>query len=302
KWMWMDEGLNTYLHQRTLAERYPTWKSTTPKDIIKYMSGDRSILRPTMTNSDNDILTQMGANFYQKPTVGFQMLRNTIVGKELFDKAFKEYANRWKFKHPNPSDLFRTLEDQTAVDLDWFWKGWYYTTEVVDVDLAQVKWFQIDDPETSVENKNRKGKIVKISGNGKAKSNNDFSSGPEVIQMLPSADSEYRQFLSRVNEAEIREQLKDKHIYELTFQNKGGLVMPVIIYWTYADGSTEREVLPAEIWRHNEAEVRKTFLKSKEVTTIEIDPNQELPDVNLDNNTFPRLENNSRFDQFSEGN
>jgi len=124
KWMWMDEGLNTYLHQRTLAERYPDWKSTRPKDIVPFMQGDQTTLRPIMTNSDNDLLFQMGNNFYQKPTVGFQMLRETIVGKELFDAAFQDYANRWKYKHPNPSDCFSTRGDGTAVELDWFFKGW----------------------------------------------------------------------------------------------------------------------------------------------------------------------------------
>jgi hypothetical protein len=302
KWMWMDEGLNTYLHQKTIAERYPNWSSTQPKDIIPYMSGDQSILRPTMTNSDNDILTQMGSNFYRKPTVGFQMLRNTIVGKELFDKAFKEYANRWKYKHPNPSDFFRTIEDQTAVDLDWFWKGWFYTTEVVDIDLAQVKWFQIQDPETQIENKKQKGKNVNISGSGNGQNQSDFSNGPEAINMSKTPDQAYGQFLSRIDEIAIREQLKDKHIYELTFKNKGGLVMPIIIYWNYTDGTSEREILPAEVWRHDESQVIKTFLKDKEVANIQIDPNQELPDVNKENNNFPRASNTSRFDQFEEGN
>jgi hypothetical protein len=301
KWMWMDEGLNTFLHQRTLAERYPDWSSTQPKDIIPYMSGDRNILRPTMTNSDNDILTQMGANFYRKPTVGFQMLRNTIIGQELFDKAFKEYANRWKYKHPNPSDFFRTIEDQTAVDLDWFWKGWFYTTEVVDINLSEVKWFQVVAPETTIENKPAKGKNMKIAGTGN-QSNTDFSEGPQPITMVPTADREYGQFLSRLDETAISDQMKDRHIYELTLENDGGLVMPVIIYWQYVDGTSEREVLPAEIWRHNEYKVIKTFLKEKQVSSIKIDPNRELPDVNTTNNVYPRSANGSKFDQFKNGN
>ncbi len=300
KWMWMDEGVNTFLHQRTLAERYPQWTSTTPKDIVPFMSGDKTILRPVMTNSDNDLLFQMGANFYQKPTVGFQMLRNSIVGKELFDKAFKEYANRWKFKHPNPSDLFRTLEDGTAVDLDWFWRGWFFTTDNVDIDLADVKWMKVKQQDVAVENKVQKGKSAKISGSGSDGEMMDFGDGPEEITMLPTPENNYGQFLSRLNEDEIRAQLADKNIYELTLKNKGGLVMPVIVEWTYADGTKEIDRIPAEIWRHNESEVKQTFLKTKEVVNIAIDPNLELADVNMENNTFPRPVEASRFDSFKD--
>lgn len=302
KWMWMDEGLNTFLHQRTIAERYPGWKSTTPSDIVPFMSGDPTILRPIMTNSDNDLLNQMGANFYQKPTVGLQMLRETIIGPELFDRAFKEYANRWKYKHPNPSDLFRTMEDQTAVDLDWFWKGWFFTTEVLDISLSKVDWYVVKETETVIENKSKKGKDVRISGANTTGSTNDFSQGPQPITMMPTSDGSYGQFLSRIDENAIREQLQGKHLYDLTFENEGGLVLPIIIYWTYTDGTIEREVLPADVWRHNESKVVKTFLKDKEVSSIQIDPMKELPDVNRVNNTFPRSADHSRFDQFKEGN
>ena len=300
KWMWMDEGLNTFLHQRTLAERYPNWASTKPEDIVEFMKGDKSILRPIMTNSDNDLLFQMGNNFYQKPTVGFQMLRNSIVGKELFDKAFKEYANRWKYKHPNPSDFFRTIEDQTAVDLDWFWKGWFYTTDNVEIELADVRWFQVKEQEETVENKLQKGKSTKISGTDASQSKRDFSNGPVEITMLPTSANNYGQFLSRLNEDEMREKLAGKHIYELSFKNNGGLVMPIIIEWTYADGTKEIERLPAEIWRLNEAEVKKTFLKDKKVVNIVIDPNKELPDVDMNNNVFPKQEELSKTDKFKE--
>ena len=301
KWMWMDEGLNTFLHQRTLAERYPEWSSTRPKDIIPFMMGDQKTLRPIMTNSDNDLLFQMGANFYQKPTVGLQMLRETIVGKELFDVAFKEYANRWKYKHPNPSDLFRTLEDGTATDLDWFFKGWFFTTETVDIDLSEVKWYQLKEEEATVENKSRKGDKKKISGSAEQKGGMNFSDGPQPFAMAPTGDGGYGQFLSRLDEGEMRDQLSGKHIYELTFKNQGGLVMPVIIEWTYADGSKEKQLLPAEIWRLNEAQVTKTFLKEKEVVNISIDPDQQLPDVNLGNNVFPRDDQNDKFEEMKDG-
>lgn len=302
KWMWMDEGLNTFLHQRTLAERYPQWSSTTPSSIVPFMQGDKTILRPVMTNSDNDLLSQMGSNYYQKPTVGLQMLRNSIIGKELFDKAFKEYANRWKYKHPNPSDLFRTLEDGTAVDLDWFWKGWFFTTDNVDIELADVKWFQVKQDEVAIENQVKKGQSSKISGSGKSDKGKGFSDGPEEINMLPTDDSAYGQFLSRVDEDEVKARMAGKNLYELTLKNRGGLVMPVIIEWTYADGTKEIERLPAEIWRLNEAEVKKTFLKDKEVVNVMLDPNLELADVNMENNAFPKVEEKSRADGLKDGN
>lgn len=297
KWMWMDEGLNTYVHQKTLAERYPQWSHTEPKSIVPFMKGDKSILRPIMTNADNDLLSQMGSNFYQKPTVGFQMLRNSIVGQELFDEAFKEYANRWKFKHPNPADMFRTIEDVTATDLDWFWRGWYFTTDNVDIELAEVKWFQTMQEEGTLENQPRKGKSTNISGSGNSQGN-DFSNGPEMISVLPTADGFYGQFTSRINEEELQASLSGKNIYVLTFKNRGGLVMPIIIQWTYADGTTEREVLPAEVWRHNEAEYKHSFLKAKEVVNIVVDPNQEIADVDMNNNVFPKVEGEDAFEKF----
>lgn len=297
KWMWMDEGLNTYVHQKTLAERYPQWTHTEPKSIVPFMKGDKSVLRPIMTNADNDLLSQMGSNFYQKPTVGFQMLRNSIVGQELFDEAFKEYANRWKFKHPNPADMFRTIEDVTATDLDWFWRGWYFTTDNVDLELAEVKWFQTIQEEGALENQPKKGKSAKISGAGNIQGN-DFSNGPEMISVLPTADGFYGQYLSRINEEELQASLAGKNIYVLTFKNRGGLVMPIIIEWTYADGTTEREVLPAEVWRHNEAEYKHSFLKAKEVVSVAIDPNQEIADVDMNNNIFPKVEGADAFERF----
>ncbi|MDW3194564.1 MAG: M1 family metallopeptidase [Cytophagales bacterium] len=299
KWMWMDEGLNTYVHQKTLAERYPQWSHTEPKSIVPFMKGDKSILRPIMTNADNDLLSQMGSNFYQKPTVGFQMLRNSIIGQELFDEAFKEYANRWKFKHPNPADMFRTIEDVTATDLDWFWRGWYFTTDNVDIELAEVKWMQTMQEEGSLENRPRKGKSSKISGSGNSQGN-DFSNGPEMISVLPTGDGSYGQYLSRINEDELQASLSGKNIYVLTFKNRGGLVMPIIIEWTYADGTTEREVLPAEVWRHNEAEYKHSFLKEKEVISIVVDPNQEIADVDMNNNVFPKVEGDNAFEKFKK--
>ncbi len=297
KWMWMDEGLNTFLHQRTVAEKYPDFHSTTPKDIVPFMQGDRNILRPIMTTSDSELLTQFGANFYQKPTVGLQMLRNSIIGKELFDQAFKEYANRWKYKHPNPGDLFRTLEDATATDLDWFIRGWFFTTETVDMELTNVKWYKIYDKDVNIEDKNKKT-TFKIEGESTTTKATDFSGGPEMITMTETPDQNYGGFLSRLDEPEVRKQVANKNIYELTIKNLGGLVMPVTIEWQYTDGTNEIETLPADIWRRNEYETTQTFLKTKEVKAINLDPNFEFADTNMTNNVFPKQETDSQFDTF----
>ena len=297
KWMWMDEGLNTFLHQRTVAERYPNFNSTTPKSIVPFMSGDKNILRPIMTTSDNELMSQFGANFYLKPTVGLQMLRNSIIGKELFDQAFKEYANRWKYKHPNPADLFRTLEDATATDLDWFFRGWFFTTDNVDMELADVKWFKVFEEDTNIEDQNKKSKF-KIEGENTSAKAKDFSSGPEVINMAATPDAAYGQFLSRIDEAEVRKQVSGKNIYEITIKNKGGLIMPVTIEWVYTDGTKETDRLPAQIWRRNEYEVKHTFIKEKEVAKVNLDPNFEFADVDTTNNSFPKIESESEFDAF----
>ena len=301
KWMWMDEGLNTFLHQRTVAERYPDFNSVTPKTIVPFMSGDRNILRPIMTTSDNELMSQFGANFYMKPTVGLQMLRNSIIGKELFDEAFKEYANRWKYKHPNPSDLFRTLEDATATDLDWFYRGWFFTTDNVDMELSNVKWFKVFEENSNIEDQNKNSKIkIEASGDNTAAEAKDFSNGAEIITMTTTPDSEYGQFLSRLDEPEIRKRLSGKNIYEVTIKNKGGLVMPVTIEWIYTDGTSEIDRLPSQIWRRNEYEVKKTFIKAKEVSKINLDPNFEFADTDMKNNTFPKVESKSKFDNFKE--
>ena len=299
KWMWMDEGLNTFLNHRTLAERYPKSNSVTPKSIIPFMSGDKSILRPIMTTSDNELLSQFGMNFYVKPTVGLQILRNSIIGQDLFDEAFKEYANRWKYKHPNPADLFRTLEDATATDLDWFFRGWFFTTDHVDMELSKVKWFKISEKNTNIENP-KKTLESKIESNNKQTETlaENFENGPEIVTIKDTPDKNYGQFLSRLNNDKVRQQLQGKNIYELTIKNIGGLVMPITIEWVYTDGTTEIETLPVQIWRRNEYEVTPTFVKDKEVEKINLDPNFEFADTNPENNSFPKTKPQSDFDAF----
>ena len=302
KWMWMDEGLNTFLHHRTLAERYPDYGSVTPKKIVPFMKGDTNILRPIMTTTDSELFNQFGANFYIKPTVGLQMLRHSIIGKELFDEAFKEYANRWKYRHPNPADLFRTLEDATATDLDWFFRGWFFTTDHVDLELSNVKWFKVYDENSTKEDQNT---TTEATMNPNLPNNEmvetDFSNGPEMINMIATPVKDYRQFLSRLDEPAVRKALSGKNIYEVNVKNIGGLVMPVIIEWLFDDGSSEIDRIPAEIWRRNAYEIKKTFIKEKRVVKVNLDPNFELADTDMNNNSFPKTETKSDFDRFKDG-
>ncbi len=303
QWSWMDEGLNTFLEKETVRERYPELYGThgTPKGIVPFMRGDKSQMRPIMAMSDNIRGTEFGPNAYTKPSAALTVLRETVMGPEVFDKAFKEYAERWAFRHPKPADFFRTMEDASAVDLDWFWRGWFYTTDNVDVNLDDVKWFRLHAEKPDPEKKGVKiqqGDLA--SANGAKGGATDFSNGPEEFTLTNTPESLNGEFKSRQDDNAIRLKLEDKNIYQLTFKNAGGLVTPLVIEWTFKDGSKEIERIPAEIWRINENEVTKTFIKDKEVTNILLDPNFELADVELSNNVFPKKAGGSRFDQFKK--
>ncbi|MBS1681819.1 MAG: M1 family metallopeptidase [Bacteroidetes bacterium] len=303
QWMWMDEGLNTFLQTRTEAERYPKFRHTTPKSIVPYMKGDKSIMRPIMTTSDNEQLQAFGNNFYQKPTVALEILRETVMGPELFDRAFKEYANRWKYKHPRPADFFRTMEDLSAVDLDWFWRGWFYGTDNVDVELSEVKWFKMNSQAADPEKKTPKTQQGDLTASQTKNAPADFSQGPKPMTVANTPDGFYGQFSSRIDDNAVRKNLEGKNLYQLKFKNLGGLVMPIIIEWTFKDGTKEIEKLPAEVWRLNENEISRVFLKEKEVVNITVDPNNDLADINVGNNSFPKPKpSESKFDMLKKNN
>ncbi|RAW03220.1 M1 family metallopeptidase [Pseudochryseolinea flava] len=286
QWFWMDEGLNTFLQEMTEEQRYQ-WDSS-PKDIVPYMKGTNQ--RPVMTAADHVALTEIGNNAYQKPATALMVLRETVMGPELFDKAFKEYSNRWMYKHPKPADFFRTMEDVSGVDLDWFWRGWFFTTDHVNLAVVDVKWFKLN-------NEKRKGsQAAKLNMDQK----HDFSGGPIAFTLTDTPEQMYGEFRGRIDEQAILAKLDGKNLYQVTFKNIGGLVMPLVIEWTYKDGSKEIERIPAEIWRHNEAEVTKVFVKAKEVVNIVLDPNFELADADMSDNTFPRKVAESKFDQFKK--
>jgi hypothetical protein len=261
------------------------------------MKGDPNSMRPLMVNSEQVI--QFGAEQYAKAGAGLFMLRETIMGRELFDRAFKEYANRWAFKHPKPADFFRTMEDASAVDLDWFWKGWFYTTDVCDQSIDQVKWFRLRSDQKELENKNVKPKAGDLSRATAGRKFEDFSGGAEPFSLINTDQRMYGEFRGQIDDKAIVQKLQGKNIYEVTFSNKGGLVMPVIIEWMYKDGTKEIERIPAEIWRLNETTVTKVFVKEKEVTGIVLDPLQEITDINAKDNVFPKPpEQPSKFDDF----
>jgi hypothetical protein len=304
QWTWMDEGLNTFLEKETVRVRYPELYGThgTPKGIVPFMRGDKSQMRPIMTNGDDMRSNEFGANGYTKPSAALTLLRETIMGPELFDKSFKEYAQRWAFKHPKPADFFRTMEDASGVDLDWFWRGWFYTTDNVDVAVDEVKWFKlrsekIDPEKKEVKTKQGDLKAGKNGGNG-----TDFSNGPQEFSLQNTPDQMYGEFRGKINDNVIRQKLEGKNVYQVKFKNVGGLISPLVIEWTYKDGSKEIERIPAEVWRINENEITKVFVKDKEVVNIVLDPNFELADVEMSNNVFPKKVTPSRFDQFKKGN
>lgn len=304
QWSWMDEGLNTFLDKETMRVRYPELAGSrgTPRGIVPFMRGDKTYMRPIMSMSDNIREEEFGPNAYYKPSAALTILREVVMGPELFDAAFKEYAQRWAFKHPKPADFFRTMEDASAVDLDWFWRGWFFTNDHVDVEVSDVKWYQLESQVADPESKNvkvaRGDLAARETASGPA---SDFSNGPEPLSLVNTPQQLYGEFRSAVDDNQIRQKLRGKHIYEVTFRNRGGLVTPLIIEWTYKDGSKETETIPAEVWRMDEQEVSKVFIKDKEVTNIVLDPDAQLADVNARNNVFPKS-SETRFDRFKKQN
>ncbi len=325
QWTWMDEGLNSfveYLTEELWDNKYPVSKGPAYK-IVDYMKLPKDQLEPIMTNSEN--IVQFGPNAYSKPATGLNILRETILGRELFDFGFREYARRWAFKHPQPADFFRTMEDATAEDLDWYWRGWFYGTEPCDIALDTVKWAILDS--VKLEPKNTEEKIVtqpvakpilnSFDDISKIRNRED-----KRIVFATDADTSLRDFYWRYDrglakidstafkitspattgdeytEEERQRIAGSKYMYELTFSNKGGLVMPIIIEWTYKDGSKEVNRIPVYIWRKNENKVTKYFLKNKEVASIKLDPMRETADINEKNNTWPSFETPSRFQLF----
>lgn len=296
---WMDEGINSFIQFRTESECYVNFPSRRgpAEKLMPYLKGDKTTQRPLMTNPEQ--VVSLGAEAYTKAATALNILREQIMGPELFDAAFKEYSTRWAFKHPKPADFFRTMEDASAVDLDWFWKGWFYTTDNVDVSVDEVKWFQVASESKSLEGKDAKAKKGDIaSGNGQQQ--NPFYDTPQPLHIMTTDSRLYGEFRNKIDDKAVVGSLQNKNLYEVTMSNKGGLVTPVILEWTYKDGSKEVERIPAEIWRTDEEAFTKVFVKEKEVAQLVIDPDNVTTDTNVGNNVFPKKNENSKFDSFKE--
>ena len=317
QWTWMDEGLNSfvqYLAEQQWERDYPSRRGPAYK-IVDYMKGDKNKISPIMTNSES--IFQFGNNAYGKPATALNILRETIMGRELFDYAFKAYANRWKFKHPSPADFFRTMEDASAVDLDWFWRGWFFTTDHVDMAIDGVKWYRFDTKNPEVENtitrneeKNapryigsiRNEKEIEKTQDEIDSSLRDFYSDYDPLQVSILDKEDYQQYLSGLNGAEKKMLMDGKNYYELAFKNKGGLVMPIILRFEYVDGSFDEHRIPAEIWRLNSERVTKVFVTEKEISQIILDPYLETADTDTGNNYYPARQEISRFELFKKKN
>ncbi len=301
QWTWMDEGLNTfmeYLTEITFDKNFPVDRGPASK-IVPYMSGDQKNIEPIMTNSE--AIKQFGNNAYGKPAAGLNIMRETIMGHELFDYAFKTYANRWKFKHPTPEDFFRTMEDASAVDLDWFVRGWFYTTDFTDIGIKEVNQYYVSgdapkDFKAPVPNRRNRMRATGPMVFMYASTNSELK--PELKKSLDVKDVKtLNDFISsNFKPEEAAKLVAPKYFYEVTFNKPGGLVMPIIAELTYEDGTTETQTFPAQIWRMNDNEVTRTFATQKVVTKIVVDPKLETADVDVTNNTWPKQEVKSKFD------
>jgi hypothetical protein len=315
QWTWMDEGLNTFVQGLAQYEFERNWPNPrgTPASITEYMKGDKSKLEPIMTNSES--INQFGNNAYAKPAAGLTILRETILGRELFDYAFKEYSRRWAFKTPTPADFFRTMEDASGVDLDWFWRAWFYTTDFVDLAIQEVKRFKLDpsDPnnkyELSKEAKERAPKSIteirnttdiKQTYNEIDPSLNDFYTNRDASVPDVQNQSEYEKLYASMSEEEKALMDKSQNYYEVKFERVGEIPMPIIVELKFKDGSSEVVRIPAEIWRMNNKTASKVFVSNKELDKIVLDPFLEIADVDRSNNSFPPEYEPSKFEMFKQ--
>ena len=322
QWTWMDEGLNSFLEYMTEElwdNKFPSKKGPA-YTIVDYMKLPKDQLEPVMTNSEN--IVRFGPNAYSKPATALNILRETIMGRELFDYAFKEYARRWAFKHPTPADLFRTMEDASGEDLDWFWRGWFYSTDACDISLDSVKVARpdfngkipaprtinakVDKPQVNAfedisKIRNREDKRI-VFYTDQDKNARDFywsyARGTVKVDSTPTK----MEFGRQIEQLSTAEQAKyaGKYFYEVNFSNKGGLIMPVIVEFTYKDGTKKVDRIPAQIWRHNEKNGSKFYVEDKEVASIKLDPMRETADIDESNNVWGGEARPSKFQLFKQ--
>ncbi|WP_394751137.1 M1 family metallopeptidase [Spongiimicrobium salis] len=313
QWGWMDEGLDTfmqYLAEQEFGEAYPEAlggldkypsRRGEPSKIVPYMAGGQNTMAPIMSNPEN--VYRLGPNAYGKPATALNILRETVMGKELFDHAFKTYANRWKFKHPTPEDFFRTMEDASAVDLDWYWRGWFYTTDYVDIGVKGVRKFHVTDKPTKRMQENLAARnqtladfppMVFLAEEG----TEDFKANQKGQEPSTTSTTLKEYMMDNLTAAERAKIKEPKYFYEITFDKPGGIPMPLIVEYTYADGSTENVTYPPEIWRRNDSEVRRVLSSQKELVSVIVDPKAETADIDTTNNSWPKKQEKSDFDKF----
>jgi hypothetical protein len=294
QWSWMDEGLNTfvqYLAEQEFETDYASWRGPAAK-IVPYMKSEKTVLEPIMTNSES--IQQFGNNAYGKPATALNILRETIMGKELFDYAFKEYCRRWAFKHPEPADFFRTMEDASAIDLDWFWHGWFYTTDNVDIALTNAKAYYLNAKTMQVERTNFDNKADTTEKTLKKLLNFKTTTDSTDIKNNQAFVDFYRTLTDK--QEKIIE--NGYYLYELSLQNKGGLVMPVIVQINYTDSTSEMRRYPAEIWVKNNSNINKILVTTKPVQSFVLDPQAETADTDLNNNALPAVAAITKFEKF----
>ncbi|MUH37689.1 M1 family peptidase [Zobellia amurskyensis] len=315
QWGWMDEGLDTFMQfmaEQEFGEKYPEAiapndkypsRRGEPSKIVPYMAGDQSTIAPIMSNPEN--VYQLGPNAYGKPATALNILRETVMGRELFDHAFKTYSHRWMFKHPTPEDFFRTMEDASAVDLDWYWRGWFYTTDFVDIGVKDIKKYYVTDkPSKKME------EYMAVRGITEAdlpplvylaeEGSDDLDSN--LKGKMPSENSQsLKEFMMDNLTAEERAAVQEpKYFYQVTYDKPGGIPMPLIVEYTYADGTSKNITYPPEIWRKNDKEVSVVISSQTELTGVVVDPKAETADIDTSNNAWPKKEEKSDFEKMKE--
>ncbi|MEL7495994.1 MAG: M1 family metallopeptidase [Planctomycetota bacterium] len=309
QWTWMDEGLNTflqYLAEQEWEENYPS-RSGEPRNIVRYMRSTNQV--PIMTNSES--ILQFGPNAYSKPATALNILRETILGRELFDFAFKEYAQRWKFKRPMPADFFRTMEDASGVDLDWFWRGWFYSNEHVDLAIANVKQLNVSTANPDIEKRiQREERDARPESQSEERNKpltkranefpelKDFYNSYDQLDVTPEERRAYERFFSSLSDEEKKILADQRNYYLVQIENQGGLVMPVLIDVVFEDGSKQHFRYPAEIWRKNNQTITKLIVTDKPAKSFTLDPRLETADVDLEDNYYPPRITKSRFELY----